>query len=244
MTALEFGVMFTLGLVSSLHCVQMCGPIVLSYSIAVSRSVPPGGRTGFRLSPLLASHLAYNLGRILTYCALGAIAGLLGGTLSLLGRLAGLGTTLALVSGVLLIGVGLFLLGVVPARFLQNKLLRVPSRFLRPLGGLLSSARASRRFLLGLALGFLPCGLVYAALLKAMAAGSALDGALTMLAFGLGTAGALLAIGLFSSVIRGQVTRWGPQLAAVSVTLMGMVLLWRGMMPGMMVLGGQVHGPH
>jgi len=221
----------------------MCGPIVLSYSIALNQSIKPGS-PGVHFSPLLKSHLAYNGGRILTYSALGAVAGLLGGTLSFLGRLAGVSATLALISGILMIVVGLFMLNLIPASFLGSSLLRVPTMFLRPVGGLISSPGASRRFLLGLTLGFLPCGLIYAALLKAMAAGSAISGALTMLAFGLGTAGSLLAIGLFSSAIRGRITRWGSQFAAASVTLMGLALVWRGLMPQLMMMGGHVHGPH
>jgi sulfite exporter TauE/SafE len=217
---------------------------VLSYSIAVSQLMKSGVRSGLRLSPLLTSHLTYNAGRILTYSALGALAGLLGRTLGFLGRLAGLGAALALVSGTLMILAGFFMLGLIPAAFLESRFFRIPARFLQPLGGLLSSPRAGRRFLLGLTLGFLPCGLVYAALVKAMAAGSALGGALNMLAFGLGTAGALIAIGFFSSVLRGGIVRWGRQLAAASVTLMGLVLLWRGMMPHMMIMGGHVHGSH
>ena len=69
MTGIELWVMFTLGLVSSLHCVQMCGPIVLSYSVALDRVKSCAGA-----SPdlLLSGHLAYNAGRILTYSALGA----------------------------------------------------------------------------------------------------------------------------------------------------------------------------
>ena len=236
--------MFALGLVSSLHCAQMCGPIVLSYSIALTQPVKSSTKPGPRLSPLLVSHLAYNGGRILTYTALGALAGLLGSTLSLLGRLAGISATLAVISGILMIVVGLFMLNLIPATLLGSKLLRIPASFLRPVSGLISSPGASRRFLLGLTLGFLPCGLIYAALLKAMAAGSALGGALNMLAFGLGTAGSLLAIGIFSSAIRGRVTRWGSQFAAASVTLMGLVLVWRGLMPQWMMMGGHVHGCH
>jgi len=242
-TPIEFGVMFTLGLVSSLHCVQMCGPIVLSYSVALEslkKSVPGGSS----VSPLLRNHLAYNAGRILTYSTLGAIAGIFGGTLGLLGRLAGFGHILALVSGGLMIVVGISMLGIIPAGLLGSSLLRIPSLFLRRAGKLLSAPGSSNRFLLGLALGLLPCGLIYAALLKAMATGSAFAGAATMLAFGLGTAGALLALGMFSSALRIRLNRWGSQLAAVGVTLMGVLLVWRGTMPGMLMMGGHMHGHH
>lgn len=239
MTDVEFGVMFVLGIVSSLHCVQMCGPIVLSYSIALSELTKNGSRT----SSLVKNHLAYNAGRILTYAALGAVAGVAGGTLGLLGRVAGFSHVIAFVSGGLMILVGVSLLGIIPSGVLANKLFRIPSSFLRRIGRLLSAAGAGNRFLLGLALGFLPCGLIYAALLKAMATGSAYAGAATMLAFGLGTAFALFALGIFSSAIRIRLNRWGSQLAAAGVLLMGVVLIWRGTMPGML-MGGHVHAHH
>ena len=240
MTPLELGLMLLLGVASSLHCVQMCGPIVLSYSVALGA----GAKNSPPLSLLLSNHIAYNAGRIVTYSVLGAVAGLAGGTLGLLGRLAGFSHTLAIVSGALMIAAGIAMLGIIPARVWGSNLFRIPSAFLRRLGRLLSAAGAGNRFLLGLSLGFLPCGLIYAALLKAMATGSPIAGAFSMLAFGVGTSGALLAIGMASSAIRMRVNRWGTQLAAASVTLMGIVLVWRGTMPGMLMMGSQMHAHH
>lgn len=242
-TGIEFGVMFVLGLMSSLHCVQMCGPIVLSYSVALE-SLQAGKTTPNRAFPLLNNHLAYHAGRILTYSALGAVAGLAGATLGLVGRLAGITHIVALVAGVLMVLVGISLFGLVPASLLQSRLFRVPSSFLRRAARLLSAPGSHNRLLLGLALGFLPCGLVYAGLLKAVATGSALAGAATMAAFGLGTSGALLALGMFSSAIRTRLNRWGSQLAAVGVTLMGVLLIWRGTMVGMLMMGGTMHAHH
>ena len=241
MTPVDFSVMFMLGLVSSLHCVQMCGPIVLSYSIALESLTHSSGRTV--VPGLLGNHLAYNFGRILTYSALGAIAGLAGQTMSLLGRVSGLTHTLAIVAGVSMIVVGIAMLGVIPANGLANRALRVPSSFLQNAGKLMSAQGVARRFMLGLMLGFLPCGLIYAALLKAMATGSPVPGAVSMLAFGLGTAGSLLALGMLSSSIRMQLNRWGSQLAAVGITVMGVLLVWRGTMPGMM-MEHHMHGQH
>ena len=240
MTSLELGVMFTLGLVSSLHCVQMCGPIVLSYSVAVTQLQEKASA----VSPLLRNHLAYNAGRILTYSALGAVAGVAGGTLGLLGRLAGFTHIIAIVAGALMIVVGTSMVGIIPANLLASRLFRIPSSFLRRIGRLLSAQGSANRFLLGLALGFLPCGLIYAALLKAMATGSALAGAASMFAFGLGTAGALLALGMFSSAIRMRLNRWGSQFAAAGVTLMGILLIWRGSMAGMLMMGSHMHAHH
>jgi len=134
--------------------------------------------------------------------------------------------------------------GVFPAaQTAGGKLFRVTSEFLRPLRNLISSASIGNRFLLGLALGLLPCGLIYAALLRALATGSALWGAATMAAFGAGTAAALLAVGIFSSAIRGQLNRWGTQLAAVSVVLMGALLILRGLMPHIFP-GAHTHACH
>jgi len=231
--------MFMLGLVSSLHCVQMCGPIVLSYSVALESLT-----NKFPGRPPLLNHVAYNAGRILTYSVLGAIAGFAGQTMGVLGRVAGFAHTLAIVSGVLMILVGISLFGILPSGIVGLSLFRIPSAFFQRVAKFLSAPGAANRFLLGLALGFLPCGLIYAALIKAMSAGSPIAGAVTMVAFGSGTAGALLAIGIFSSAVRMKVNRWGSQLAAVGVTLMGAVLVWRGTMPGMMMMEHHLHAHH
>ncbi len=115
MTPLDLGVMFSLGLVSSLHCVQMCGPIVLSYSVALESLTRPAGRQF--IPSLLTNHLAYNAGRIITYTALGALAGLAGHSMGLLGRLAGFSHAAAIITGSLMIVAGIFLLGIIPSRF-------------------------------------------------------------------------------------------------------------------------------
>ena len=239
MTGLELSVVFMLGLVSSLHCVQMCGPIVASYSVALG----PSSRVADR--SLILGHVAYNAGRILTYSALGAVAGLAGHTVGLVGRLAGLSSALAIVGGVLLLIAGLVMFGTFPAvKVLGARFFRITSGFLRPLSSLISSASVARRLLLGLAMGLLPCGLIYAALLRALATGSALAGAATMAAFGAGTAGALLAVGIFSSVLRKGFSRWGTQLAAASVTAMGAILIVRGTMPGILAGAHAAHVCH
>jgi len=241
-TGLELSVVFTLGLVSSLHCVQMCGPIVLSYSVAL---FPAASEAASISRSLVLGHLAYNAGRILTYAALGAVAGLAGQTVGLVGRLAGITSALAIIGGVLMLVAGLVMFGMFPAfQTVGGNFFRIGSSFLRPLSNLISSPSAARRFLLGLAMGFLPCGLIYAALLRALATGSALWGAATMAAFGAGTAGALLAVGIFSSALRKGLNRWGTQLAAASVTVMGAMLIVRGTMPGILTGAHAAHVCH
>jgi uncharacterized protein len=211
MTTFDIPIAFALGLVSSLHCSQMCGPIVLSYGI--------GGGAG------TAAHLSYNLGRVLTYSLLGAVAGSAGHALI---RIAGIEQTAAIVSGVVMVAAGVLMSGAVrSSRLIQ---IGVTPSFSRFAGKLILAQGPARKLALGLVMGFLPCGLLYAALLKAASTGSAFGGAASMAAFGIGTSGALLAIGLFSSALRVRLGGWTNRLAAASIVVLGIVLVVRGVL--------------
>ena len=229
---MDFTLMFVLGLVSSLHCVQMCGPIVLSYSAAAGFTPQPLGPGSPLKFALLPQHLAYNAGRILTYAGLGALAGLLGHSVEFVGRLAGISKAAMILGGVLMVVAGILMFG--PFGFtsqLGSASIQLTSRLLRPMRNLLSSRSTVDRFYLGLGLGFLPCGLVYMALLRSVAAGSAGEGAFSMAAFGLGTSVALLALGVFSSALKLRFNRFGSRIAAAGVIALGIFLLWRGTLP-------------
>lgn len=227
MTLLEFWLMFAFGLVSSIHCVGMCGPIVLSYSLPLASEPRPAG------SGLWQAHIWYNLGRVTTYTALGALAGAAGGAIGLAGRLAGIAHGSRVVAGLAMIAAGIYLSGLVRPRNLiaigspgiGTRLARLGKRFML-------SVRPSSKFQLGLVFGFLPCGLIYAALLKAVDAGSVAGGALTTLGFGLGTSLALAATGLVSTALGWRVGRWSNALAGASITLAGAWLIWMGVAPG------------
>ena len=212
---LELGLIFALGLLGSLHCVQMCGPIVLAFSLPLKRS------------DALRANLGYNAGRILTYALLGALAGAVGGGIGMVGRLAGLASGARVFAGTAMIVAGILMIGLLPSNGLVTIQQRgVTARFRTLIGRRLLAPNG--KFTLGLTLGFLPCGLVYAALLKAVDSGSALSGAATMLAFGAGTAVALLSVGAASSFVR--LPRWSNRLAAVFMMLAGALLVWRGLM--------------
>ena len=147
--------------------------------------------------------LAYNAGRILTYAALGALAGTLGATVGgfLPPEVARRGGRL--LAALFLVGLGLFLAG--RPQFLQP-IERLGARLWRriePAGRRFLQARSSGHALaLGLVWGFLPCGLVYSMLAMASLAGGAGNGAIVMLAFGAGTLPALFAAGLAASRLR------------------------------------------
>lgn len=233
MSALDLGAMFFLGTASSLHCVQMCGPLVVAFSAAF----PPAS---------LRPHAAYHAGRLLTYAMLGAAAGALGQATGLLGRLTGIEQILTWISGGLMILMGLYAArGTATSGLVQIQQPSLARRLTRAVGRILLQPTAGSKFRLGLALGLLPCGLVYAALLKAMATAQPWQGAGTMLAFGAGTAGALLAVGLFSARIGKSLTRFGPRVAAAGFLLLGFLLIWRGFQaPVVNAQAPACHVPH
>jgi uncharacterized protein len=225
MNPADFSLVLTFGFVSSLHCVQMCGPLVLTYSVAANTTADR--------RPLLGLHLAYNAGRTATYMLLGAIAGLAGGAMGWVGRLAGIAHTAALVAGIAMVLTGIGLLGFAPG-MKGWRGFGMPQWLLRPAGKLLSSRAVPAKLALGLLMGFLPCGLVYGALMKAIGEATPVGGALTMLAFGLGTSVALVAVGLGSSAATRKISRWGTTISAVTVMVMGMVLITRSVLAGSM----------
>jgi hypothetical protein len=146
--------------------------------------------------------------------------------------LPGLERWVALASGVLLVLAGVWMLGLIPKRqLIQIEQSPTARRLLRMTAPLLMKSGVFNRLRLGLLLGFLPCGLVWAALVKAASTGSALDGGATMMGFGAGTAGALLAIGLFATGIQKRFTRYGTRVAAVAMIAAGLFVAWRGTLP-------------
>jgi sulfite exporter TauE/SafE len=217
----EFGLLgaFAMGLLGGVHCLGMCGGIVGAMSITTP---------GVPQAPFWPRQLGYNLGRIASY----GIAGLLVG---------GLGTLLAAASGfhdaqrVLqgLAGVFMLLIGLHIGGWLHllgpvEQAGSLLWQRIEPLSrGLLPVRSARQAFLLGLVWGWLPCGLVYSALIWALSAGGALQGGLLMLAFGLGTLPNLLLMGAAAARLgawtRRPAVRWaagGMLLGFAAVTLL------------------------
>ncbi len=178
-----FIALFLVGLLGGTHCVGMCGGIVG----ALSMGAPA------RWSMLLA----YNAGRILSYSAAGAIAGVLGAaSLGLEGQVPAR-LILYFLANLMLVALGLYLLGATRALAFTERAGQRLWRHVQPLTKRFLPARTmGQAFPLGVLWGWLPCGLVYSALATALTAGSASRGALMMLAFGLGTLPNLLLAGI------------------------------------------------
>ncbi len=177
--------LFLLGLLGGTHCIGMCGGIVGALSM--------GGATRFSL------HLAYNLGRIISYVLAGGVAGALGGASLALSDQLPVRIILFLLANLMLVALGLYLMGVTRALALTERFGHRLWRRLQPLTKRFLPARSlAQAFPLGLLWGWLPCGLVYSALVTALTSGSMLHGAGVMLAFGLGTLPNLLLAGLLA----------------------------------------------
>ena len=170
--------LFTLGLLTSLHCVGMCGGINLAQSSASAQAGK--GVTG--------ANLQYNLGRVLSYTVIGGLAGALG---SILTVRTGLQAMIQLLAALMMLLMGLNLLDF---SFLRGALPRLPEGLRQKLLG--KGNRSS--FWIGLANGLMPCGPLQAMQLYALATESFWRGALVMLLFSLGTVPLMLGFGLLS----------------------------------------------
>jgi len=223
--ALLFGLLAAGAAGGVAHCAAMCGPFVLGQVSDRLARIPIGQLCeSARLSSGLL--LPYHGGRLATYAALGALAGE-AGTASAAGILPGALTPLLLTFAALL-----FLCHAL-ARLAPglNRVLpvleRAPpawARGVRRLAGRVDRSRPGGGFLLGVALGFLPCGLLYAAVAAAAAMGGAAGGALAMLAFGLGTVPGLVIVGVAGQAA-GRAWRRGIAVAAPLIMLANAALL-------------------
>ncbi|MEO5343397.1 MAG: sulfite exporter TauE/SafE family protein [Gammaproteobacteria bacterium SHHR-1] len=230
-------VAFTVGLLSGLHCVGMCGGIMG----ALTFGLPPQVRQNSRR--LLLFLLAYNLGRLISYGLAGALFGVFGaGLFDLLEPWLGQGWPQRLAALVMVI-IGLYLAGLLPQLIGLERLGLPLWRYLSPIAGrLMPVQRLPVALLYGLIWGWLPCGLVYAMLVIAAGQGSPLNGGILMLMFGLGT----LPTVMLTGVLAGKLQDWARRarlrlLAGLSLTAFGLLVLiypalidWKQATPGLL----------
>ncbi len=216
---------FLMGLFGALHCVGMCGSImgVLTFSLPME----------IRGNPVqLMGYLSYySLGRIISYALAGGLAGGFGAGLLLTISPQYGHTILLLVATLLMIAVGLYLAGWFPGLAHIERAGAPVWRKLEPLGRkLLPVASPLQALLYGLVWGWLPCGLVYSALFIALGQGGALEGAVFMLLFGLGTLPAIITTGVFADQImrfaRNPRMRIIAGIALIVFALAGLIINW------------------
>ena len=203
-STISLSALFVTGLLTSVHCVAMCGGINLSQSVGTVES----GKNRMR-NPLL-----YNLGRVISYTVIGAIVGGIGSVLFLSETLKAILLSLAAL-GMLLMG--LSMLGWLPWWLTP----RMP----RFLSGRLGKAGAGKGpLVVGLLNGLMPCGPLQAMQLYALATGSALTGALSMFLFSLGTVPLMLGAGALFSSLKGKFAFVVQRVSAVLVVFFAIVM--------------------
>jgi len=220
---------FFVGLVGSVHCLGMCGPLIVAYSLHLRNPLEGLPTRSSAVHVGVLHHALFHMGRLLTYGFLGALAAGLFYMANLTLFFKELRGGLTVVGGVLMMLLGLMILKVAPLPGFVTRF--TDGRGLSGSGSLvpfLHSKQPGSKVALGLATGFLPCGLSWAMIAKAAATQNVALGFLTMIAFGLGTLPILFAAGVSASFFSLKTRLFGERIAALSVILMGLILVYKG----------------
>lgn len=220
-----YGMLFVIGLITSVHCIAMCGGINLSQTLQKDTSTEIS-RAMFR------NTLEYNIGRVVSYTVIG-------GVLGAVGALAGIGSSLQtstffqgilkLFAGIIMLVMGVNMLGIFPG--LRRLTIHIPNfnKNTKPKSG----RKPRTPFFIGLCNGLMPCGPLQSMQVVALASGNPLTGALSMLCFSLGTVPLMLGFGSAVSMLGKRFTRQILKAGAILVVVMGL---------SMMVQGGTLSG--
>ena len=209
-----YGILFVVGLLTSLHCIAMCGGINLSQCI--SHRFESGSS---KISKMKPSFL-YNSGRVISYTIIGGIVGALGSAISFSGTAKGI---VAVISGVFMVIMGLNMLNIFP--WLRKLTPRMPRIF----GNKIYNNKGKNSpFYIGLLNGLMPCGPLQAMQIYALGTGSIIAGATSMLFFSLGTVPLMFGFGAVSSFLSGKFTHRLMKGSAVLVIALGLIMLNRG----------------
>jgi hypothetical protein len=203
-----------LGLAGSFHCIGMCGPI--AFVIPVNRSSK---------AKLIFQTLLYHLGRLLSYSLIGLLFGFIGKGL----YFAGFQQRLSILMGVIMIALVLIPSSLFNKYNFSKPLYKIISKIKSKLGLYLNKKSNKALFSIGFFNGFLPCGLVYMALIGSISTGNILQGALYMALFGIGTipmmTGAILLGNFVNLSLRTKIQKVIP----VFVVIIGLLFILRGL---------------
>ncbi|KXG76128.1 urease accessory protein UreH domain-containing protein [Thermotalea metallivorans] len=204
-----YGLIFLVGVLTSIHCIAMCGGIAFSQSISVNAK---GSRW--------MSSLLYNTGRVLSYTAIGGIVGGLGAVITPSGQFKGI---VAVGAGIFMFLLGLKMLNIL--RFPNWVGVKMPGISHDKIGASLPL----RPFFIGLFNGFMPCGPLQTMQLYALGTGSVTKGALSMFFFSIGTVPILFLFGAITSAIGGKFGKGMMKASAVLVMVLGIMMFNRGL---------------
>lgn len=210
-----YGILFVVGLLSSLHCVAMCGGINLSLCISYETKDTANNQLA-KLKP----NFLYHAGRVISYTIIGGLVGALGSVF----QMSNMGSALiTILAGVFMIIMGLNMLNAFPGLRKLNP--HLPKGLVKKVNGL---KKGKGPFIVGLLNGFVPCGPLQAMQLYALGKGSFMAGALSMLLFSLGTVPVMFTFGVLGSMLSSKSTKNMIKVSAALVVLLGLVMMNRG----------------
>jgi len=216
---MSYAMLLLIGLLTSAHCIAMCGGINLSQTLRKTGKSAPAGTYSLLLPGIL-----YNGGRLAAYTAVGVVVGALGSVITLSGYFQGL---VQLVAGVFMVIMGINMLGLFPA--LRRFSLSMPKIFTQKI----DERKAGRGpLIVGFLNGFMPCGPLQAMQLYALSTGNPVRGGVAMFMFCAGTIPLMFALGAASSALSGvkgqKFSRRVMRIGAVMVAALGLVMFSNG----------------
>lgn len=214
---MSYGVLFIVGIFTSIHCVAMCGGINLSQTI--TKTNVTNSKISFQS---LKPSFLYNSGRVVSYTLIGGLVGALGSVISFSGSAKGI---VAILAGGFMVIMGINMLNIFP--WLKKLNPRLP-RFLVNIVNH-EKHRNSSQFYVGLLNGLMPCGPLQAMQLYALSTGDPIKGALSMFFFSLGTVPLMFGLGVISSFLSKRFTSKMLQVSAVLVVVLGFVMFQTGL---------------
>lgn len=206
-----------LGLMGSFHCAGMCGPIAIALPLH-----------GNRLPQKIYGGALYNLGRTVTYGVMGAVFGLLGQGV----RMMGFQQKVSIIMGAIMI-ISVFFPSLFKNQYSNEKSwISLVGKLKSSIARMFAIRSFSSLFFIGLANGLLPCGLVYIAIAGAIGTGEVVYGSLYMLMFGLGTIPMMLSIAIAGNVLSLNIRKKINRLIPVLVIFVGLFFILRGLSLG------------
>lgn len=202
-----------LGFLGSFHCIGMCGPIAFMLPVDRTNKVKQ-----------FLQILSYHLGRLTTYSIIGLLFGFLGKGF----KFFGFQQQLSILTGILMI-----LAILLPRLFQKIKIAQSISKLVMKLKSALGKELKNKRndtfFTIGFLNGYLPCGLVYMAVLGAIATSNSLTGGLYMFLFGLGTIPLMSAVVYLGNFANGVFRKRIQQVIPIAVVIIGTLFILRGL---------------
>ncbi|MDR3258890.1 MAG: sulfite exporter TauE/SafE family protein [Fusobacteriaceae bacterium] len=213
---MSYGMLFVIGVLTSFHCVAMCG------GINISRCMPKvdEDENKGKFASLKPSFL-YNFGRVTSYTVIGGIIGAIGSVVSLSGSLRGI---VQIMAGIFMVIMGLNMLNVFPK--LRKFNLRMPSIFAKKIVD--KKGKSKNAFYVGLLNGLMPCGPLQAMQLYALSAGNPMKGALSMFLFSMGTVPLMFGLGALSTVLSKKSTGNVMRVGSLLVIILGISMFSNG----------------